>query len=128
MISIPLFALFGEDALEFRLSNSEAKAIVTDEGGWEKLTKIRDRLPELKNIYVVGERAPAGTKSFWASVEGGVAGLHDRRHLGRRSRADHLHLGHDGKSEGRAACASRRARPSAQCRDVPQLPAAAPAI
>ena len=28
MISIPLFALFGEDALEFRLSNSEAKAIV----------------------------------------------------------------------------------------------------
>src|SRR6478609_10566776 len=26
MISIPLFALFGEDALEFRLSNSEARA------------------------------------------------------------------------------------------------------
>jgi acetyl-CoA synthetase len=28
MISIPLFALFGEDALEFRLSNSDAKAVV----------------------------------------------------------------------------------------------------
>jgi len=40
MISIPLFALFGEDALEFRLSNSEAKAIITDESGWEKLKKI----------------------------------------------------------------------------------------
>src|SRR6266403_4481512 len=52
MISIPLFALFGEDALEFRLSNSEAKAIVTDESGWEKLTKIRDRLPYLRDIYV----------------------------------------------------------------------------
>ena len=50
MISIPLFALFGEDALEFRLSNSQAKAIVTDEGGWEKLAKIRDRLPDLKNV------------------------------------------------------------------------------
>src|SRR5690349_18977724 len=62
MISIPLFALFGEDALEFRLSNSQAKAIVTDEGGWEKLAKIRDRLPNLKTIYVVGERAPSGTK------------------------------------------------------------------
>ena len=67
MISIPLFALFGEDALEFRLSNSEAKAIVTDEAGWEKLAKIRDRLPELKNIYVIGGTAPEGTKSFWAS-------------------------------------------------------------
>src|SRR6476620_5966341 len=68
MISIPLFALFGEDALEFRLSNSQAKAIVTDAGGWEKLSKIRDRLPELKNVYIVGERTPAGTTSFWNSV------------------------------------------------------------
>src|ERR1700716_4225020 len=50
MVSIPLFALFGEDALEFRLANSEARAIITDEGGWQKLSKIRDRLPELKNI------------------------------------------------------------------------------
>src|SRR3954453_13997874 len=65
MISIPLFALFGEDALEFRLSNSQARAIVTDEGGWEKLSKIRDRLPELKKVYIVGERPPAGTTSFW---------------------------------------------------------------
>jgi Acyl-coenzyme A synthetases/AMP-(fatty) acid ligases len=39
MISIPLFALFGEDALEFRLSNSEAKAIVTDAAGWENSQK-----------------------------------------------------------------------------------------
>src|SRR5258707_9936052 len=56
MVSIPLFALFGEDALEFRLSNSEAKAIITDEAGWAKLAKIRDRLPELKSIYVIGDR------------------------------------------------------------------------
>src|ERR1700730_9228359 len=33
LVSIPLFALFGEDALEFRLSDSGAKAIVTDESG-----------------------------------------------------------------------------------------------
>lgn len=73
MISIPLFALFGEDALEFRLSNSEAKAIVTDEGGWEKLAKIRDRLPDLKTIYVVGGRAPSGTTSFWDAVKAASA-------------------------------------------------------
>ena len=69
MISIPLFALFGEDALEFRLSNSEAKAIVTDESGWEKLAKIRDRLPALQNVYVIGGKSPTGTKSFWASLQ-----------------------------------------------------------
>lgn len=69
MISIPLFALFGEDALEFRLSNSQARAIVTDEAGWEKLAKIRDRLPDLKTVYVVGGRAPPGTTSFWDAVK-----------------------------------------------------------
>src|ERR1700681_4930645 len=68
MISVPLFALFGEDALEFRLANSGARAIVTDAAGWQKLAKIRDRLPDLRNIYVIGDLAPAGTKSFWASL------------------------------------------------------------
>ena len=69
LVSVPLFTLFGEDALEFRLANSGAKAVVTDEGGWEKLAKIRDRLPVLANIYVIGAAAPAGAKSFWYSVK-----------------------------------------------------------
>ena len=67
LVSIPLFALFGEDALEFRLSNSGAKAIVTDEAGWEKLAKIRGRLSELATIYVIGDGAHAGAKPFWPS-------------------------------------------------------------
>src|SRR3978361_629805 len=41
LVSFPLFTLFGEDALEFRLANSGAEAIVTDETGWQKLAKIR---------------------------------------------------------------------------------------
>jgi acetyl-CoA synthetase len=69
LVSVPLFTLFGEDALEFRLANSGAKAVVTDVGGLEKLVKIRDRLPDLKHIYVAGGAAPGGTKSFWQAVE-----------------------------------------------------------
>jgi acetyl-CoA synthetase len=69
LISIPLFALFGEDALEFRLSNSQARAIITDEPGWEKLTKIRDRLPYLQDIYVTSGAVHAGAKPFWSSIE-----------------------------------------------------------
>ena len=69
LVSVPLFTLFGEDALEFRLANSGARAVVTDESGWEKLAKIRDRLPKLKNIYVIGDTVPAGVKSFWSSIE-----------------------------------------------------------
>ncbi len=68
LVSVPLFTLFGEDALQFRLENSGAKAVVTDEGGFEKLSKIRDRLPDLKSIYVIGN-AGAGAKSFWGEIE-----------------------------------------------------------
>src|ERR1700759_982457 len=68
LVSVPLFTLFGEDALQFRLENSGAKAVVTDEGGWEKIAKIRDKLPELKNIYVVG-KATADAKSLWREIE-----------------------------------------------------------
>jgi len=69
MISVPLFTLFGEDALEFRLSNSGAKAVVTDESGWQKLSKIRDRLPYLQDIYVTSGAIHAGAKSFWQAIE-----------------------------------------------------------
>src|ERR1700674_1805289 len=69
LVSVPLFTLFGEDALEFRLANSGARAVVTDEGGWEKLSKIRDRLPELRNIYVAGGAAQASAKSFWSAIQ-----------------------------------------------------------
>jgi acetyl-CoA synthetase len=69
LVSVPLFALFGEDALEFRLANSGARAVVTDESGWEKLSKIRERLPYLQDIYVTNGTIHAGAKSFWASIE-----------------------------------------------------------
>ncbi|MDO9062549.1 MAG: acyl-CoA synthetase [Bradyrhizobium sp.] len=73
LVSIPLFALFGEDALEFRLSNSGARAIVTDAAGYEKLAKIRDSLPDLKNIYVIADAAPPGTKLFWPELKAASA-------------------------------------------------------
>src|SRR6202795_3161950 len=69
LVSVPLFTLFGEDALEFRLANSGAKAVVTDEGGWEKLVKIRERLPYLQDIYVSSDAVHAGAKSLWSSIE-----------------------------------------------------------
>src|SRR5947209_9155840 len=69
LVSVPLFTLFGEDALEFRLGDSGAKAVITDESGWEKLAKIRDRLPYLQDIYVTSGAVHAGAKPFWAASE-----------------------------------------------------------
>lgn len=69
LVSVPLFTLFGEDALEFRLSNSNAKAVITDESGLDKLSKIRDRLPHLQDIYVTSGTIHAGAKPFWQAIE-----------------------------------------------------------
>ena len=86
MISIPLFALFGEDALEFRLSNSQAKAIVTDEGGWEKLAKI-SRSPAGSQDRLRGRRARACRHEIVLGCgEVCIGRVHERRHLVRRSR------------------------------------------
>lgn len=54
LISIPMFTLFGEDALEYRIADSGARAIVTDALGLAKIAAIRDRLPNLEAILVAG--------------------------------------------------------------------------
>ena len=44
-IAVPLFTLFGPEALDYRLSHSGAKALITDRAGLEKVADLRDRLP-----------------------------------------------------------------------------------
>ena len=125
LVSVPLFTLFGEDALEFRLANSGAKAIVTDESGWEKLSKIRDRLPYLQDIYVTSEAHSCRRQIVLVIDRNRVRTIHNAGYLRRRSRHHHLHLGHHGKPERCAARPSRAARSSAQCRDGARFPAEA---
>ncbi len=56
-ISIPLFTLFGEEALAHRLKDAGAKAIVTNAEGAEKLERIRHELPTLAFVFCT-EPAP----------------------------------------------------------------------
>lgn len=46
-IAVPMAALFGVEALSYRLTDSGACALVTDTAGLEKLSAIRDQLPNL---------------------------------------------------------------------------------
>jgi len=70
-IAIPLFTLFGPDALEYRLGNSGAEAVITDGANVEKLLQIRDRLPDLKLIFVTRGKPETGVIDFWAALEKG---------------------------------------------------------
>lgn len=57
-IAVPLFTLFGEDALLYRLQNCGAKAVITDRSGAAKLVGLRASLPGLKTVFVVDAVVP----------------------------------------------------------------------
>ncbi len=43
-VALPLFTLFGPDAIEYRLNDSGAKAVVSNAAGIEKILALRDKL------------------------------------------------------------------------------------
>jgi acetyl-CoA synthetase len=70
-VAIPLFTLFGTDALEYRLSNSEARAIVTDAANLPKIMEIWQKLPNLKTVLVTGGKKYENVQNFWNLIEKG---------------------------------------------------------
>ena len=62
-IALPLFTLFGPDALLHRLHDSGATIVITDRTGATKLDELRDRLPALTRILSVD----GGAEDFHAA-------------------------------------------------------------
>jgi acetyl-CoA synthetase len=73
MVAVPLFALFGVDAIEHRLSDSGAVALITNTIGVEKVAEIRNALPALRSVFNVDLNGndhgrPALAHSFWDAL------------------------------------------------------------
>jgi acetyl-CoA synthetase len=66
-VAVPLFTLFGIDALQYRLSDSGAKVLITDAASTAKIAPIRDRLPQLQHVFCIDEPAD-GCELFHASL------------------------------------------------------------
>jgi acetyl-CoA synthetase len=68
-VAVPLFIQFGPDALEHRLADSGARALITD---GENLPKVPGGLPELATILVVdgdSNSQGGGHPLFWPTLE-----------------------------------------------------------
>ncbi|MCP4332254.1 MAG: AMP-binding protein, partial [Gammaproteobacteria bacterium] len=74
-ILVPLLTLFGPMAIEYRLESSGSRIMVTDRENLPKLLEIRERLPELETIVVVGGADQADTIDFHQCLE------HESRHF-----------------------------------------------
>lgn len=70
-IAIPLFTLFGTEALEYRLTNSAARGLITDAANLPKILEIRDKLTELQVVIVTDGEMPDSVLSFRKLVENG---------------------------------------------------------
>src|SRR5712671_253849 len=64
-VVLPLFTLFGEEALEYRMSNAEASALITDMAQLPKVLAVRERLQCLKTVIVIGAGADGSAFLDW---------------------------------------------------------------
>ena len=57
-VAIPLFTLFGPDALAYRLADSDATALIGAADGLAKVQTVSDRVPGLRHWIAVDGQAP----------------------------------------------------------------------
>jgi acetyl-CoA synthetase len=72
-IAIPMATLFGPDALEYRLNNSGAKAVITDGDNVHKIVSLREKVPQLKLVIVTKGGKEPGSLDFWEMVGKGAS-------------------------------------------------------
>ncbi|EJN02672.1 acyl-CoA synthetase [Herbaspirillum sp. YR522] len=81
-IAIPLFSLFGTEALQYRLQDSATTVVVTNADGAAKLAQIRHTLPQLRAVLCSDGAAP-GALDLHAELA-----LHSDRFTAVDTRAD----------------------------------------
>ncbi|WP_336134736.1 acyl-CoA synthetase [Natronomonas amylolytica] len=75
-ISMPLSVLFGPDALEYRLQDSAATAVMVDSGRYEAVAEARENCPDLETVVEVDwrhEGSHADPESFADLLTGASA-------------------------------------------------------
>ena len=68
-VALPLFTLFGPDAIEYRLNDSGAKAVVSNAEGIEKLLLLRDRLVARPLLIGIEDRLDGSVLGFSLLLE-----------------------------------------------------------
>ena len=63
-VAMPLSILFGPDALEFRLQDSEAVLAIADENSMASLKAVRPRCPALRTLLAAGQAQGQGDMDY----------------------------------------------------------------
>src|SRR5258708_7793644 len=68
-----LSTVFGEEAVESRLANAEASALITAMANLPKILAVRERLPHLKTVIVIGAGADGAEFLDWDRLLGAAS-------------------------------------------------------
>lgn len=79
-IASPMFPAFGPDAIRDRLLDSGAVALVTDSDLKKKVYEVKDQLPELKHMIIVGKDVSASEIS-WQKEMGTASASFEAAHM-----------------------------------------------
>lgn len=74
-IALPLFNLFGPDAVEYRLKDSGARVLVTTANALERIADGIRGIDTLGHVVTVGEPASGPGHDFWALAGKGAANI-----------------------------------------------------
>ena len=120
-VAMPLSMLFGPDALEYRLNDSEARLAIVDESGIANVREARALCPTLATVIAVGAAAGQGDIDWTQALDGEAHAVQSRIDARRRCRRPHLHQRYDWPAEGHFDPASRADRQPARLRLQPEL-------
>lgn len=76
-VALPLFGLFGADALAYRLKDAGARALVTDAESLGKITDIWPGLPDLAWVFCLDAARPP-VRNFWDDIGAASANFEPR--------------------------------------------------
>ena len=79
-IASPMFPAFGPDAIRDRLLDSGAVALVTDSDLKKRVYEVKDQLPELKHMIIVGKDVSADEIS-WQKEMGAASASFEPAHM-----------------------------------------------
>ncbi len=69
-VAMPLSMLFGPEALEYRLQDSDAVLAICDESSIANVTSVRSRCPALRTVIAAGTAAGQGDVDYEAALTG----------------------------------------------------------
>src|SRR5262249_40329440 len=65
-IALPLFTLFGPDAVGYRLADSGARVLITTPTALERTAAVVRTVDTLKHVVTVSEPDASGANDFWS--------------------------------------------------------------